>query len=252
MSWPGPFKAVMIQSLTTALTVHLKKNTMRPFLFLVMSLLTLGPVSAQKNLSGAFGYTLPVTKAQPPKDKTAIPGGQLVLVKMEDNKYRFWLDVLTGPPGYNRGETDGTISFVNDTASFDNSYEDAEHPCILHFRISGNKITINSHSTSFNCGFGNGVNADGDYTYLKQQPVLDNNWLRKEYPSTPMAKASSGKTEIFQDENCLVPFSPKKYFNKGDRFLSIAETTKSVYTEYFTAPGSFLWGWVRKSEVSSE
>lgn len=225
---------------------------MRRFLSLVIVLCAIWPASAQKNLSGAYGYTLPVSKAQPPKDKTAVPGGQLVLVKMEGNKYRFWLDVLTGPPGYNRGETDGTISFLNDTASFDNSYEDAEHPCILQFRITGNKISVNSHSTSFNCGFGNGVNADGDYTFLKQQPVLDNNWLRKEYLSTPMVKAGSGKTEIFQDENCLVPFSPKKYFSKGESFLSIAETTKSVYTEYFSSPGTFCWGWIRKTEISTE
>ena len=35
--------------------------------------------------------------------------------------------------------------------------------------------------------------------------------------------------------------TPKRFFNKGDSFLSIAETTKSVYTEYFTAPGKFTW-----------
>lgn len=207
---------------------------------------------AQKDLTGAYGYTLPVQKTQPPKDKTAVPGGYVVLVKMEDTKYRFWLDVLTGPPGYNRGETDGTITFVNDTASFDNTYEDAENPCILKFKITGNTITVASQSTSFNCGFGNGVSADADYPRLKTQPVLDNKWLRKEYPNTPMATANSGKVEVFQDENCLVPFSPKKFFSKGDSFLSIAETTKSIYTEYFTAPGKFLWGWIRKTDVNTE
>lgn len=195
---------------------------------------------------------MPVSKTQPPKDKTAIPGGQLVLIKMEENKYRFWLDVLTGPPGYNRGETDGTIVFINDTASFDNTFEDAENPCILKFKLTGNVININSQSTSFNCGFGNGVNADGDYTRLKTQPTLDNKWLRKEYSSSPMATATANKAELFQDENCLVPFSPKKYFNKGDSFLSIAETTKSIYTEYIPSAGKFIWGWIRKPDVTTE
>ena len=203
----------------------------------------------QKDLSGAYGYTLPAQKSQPPKDKTAIPGGELVLVRMEENKYRFWLDVLTGPPGYNRGETDGTISFINDTASFDNTFEDAEHPCILKFKLAGNNIEINSQSTSFNCGFGNGVNADGTYPRLKTQPVLDNKWLRKEYPNTPMATIGADRAEIFQDENCLLPFSPRKYFVKGDTFLNIAETQKSVYTENIPAPGKFTWGWLRKSDV---
>ena len=219
---------------------------------LLIAAITAFTSTAQKDLSGAYGYTLPSSKTQPPKDKTAIPGGQLVLVKMEDNKYRFWLDVLTGAPGYNRGETDGTITFVNDTASFDNTFEDAEKPCILKFKLTGNTITVSSQSTSFNCGFGNGVTADGDYPRLKMQPVLDNKWLRKEYNSSPMATATAGKTELFQDENCMVPFSPKKYFNKDERFLSIAETTKSIYTEYFTAPGKFIWGWIRKSDVKNE
>ncbi len=216
----------------------------------ILLLLSTGLVAvSQKDLSGAYGYTLPTEKAQPPKDKTAIPGGQLVLVKMEDSKYRFWLDVLTGPPGYNRGETDGTIIFVNDTASFDNTFEEAKNPCILKFRLTGNTISIDSRSTSFNCGFGNGVNADGDYTRIKTQPVLDNNWLKREYNSSPLASATAVKTELFQDENCLVPFIPKRYFTKGDSFLSIAETALSIYTEHFPAPGIFIWGWIRKSDV---
>lgn len=218
------------------------------FLLLLLSTLT---TSGQKDLSGAYGYTLPVSKTQPPKDKTAIPGGQLVLVKMEGSKYRFWLDVLTGPPGYNRGETDGTITFVNDTASFDNTFEDAENPCILKFKRNGTTLTIISHSTSFNCGFGNGVAADGDYPRLKTQPVLDNKWLKKEYPNTPMATATSGKTEVFQDENCFVPFSPRVFFAKGDTFLSIAETAKSIYTEYIPANGKFIWGWIKKSDIKT-
>jgi len=225
---------------------------MKGSLFAILLLLFSVQAYSQKDLAGAYGYAMPLQKPQPPKDKTAIPGGQLVLIKLENNKYRFWLDVLTGPPGYNRGETDGTITFVNDTASYDNTFEDAENPCMLRFKLTGNTITINSHSTSFNCGFGNGVHADGDYTRLKTQPVLDSKWLHKEYPGTPMATAHAGKTELFQDENCLVPFSPKKYFNKGDSFLSIAETAKSIYTEYIPSPGKFIWGWIKKSDVKTE
>ena len=78
---------------------------------------------------------------KPPKgEENSGPSGSLVLVRMDGNKYRFWLDVIIGRPDYNRGETDGTITFVNDTASFDNTYEDAEHPCILKFKLAGNTI----------------------------------------------------------------------------------------------------------------
>lgn len=203
--------------------------------------------SSQNNLSGAYGYSL--SNEAHPKDKMAVPGGTLVLLKMEDNKYRFWLDVLNGPPGWNRGETDGTITFSNDTASFDNTFEDAEHPCILKFKVSGNTININSQSTSFNCGFGNGVNADGDYAKLKTQPVFDNGWLKKEYHESPAFIVKANKAEVFQDENGLRPFDKKQYFVKGDKLLSIAETGKTIYTEFITPSGKFIYGWIKKVDL---
>lgn len=231
----------------TAVAAALKRATL--LLLFGAAVLT---ADAQKDLSGAYGYTLPTTKAQPPKDKTAIPGGQLVLLKMEGNKYRFWLDVLTGPPNYSRGETDGTIVLVNDTASFDNTFEGAGTPCILKFQLSGNTFSISSPETSsYNCGFGKGVSAKGEYKRLAVQPALDNNWLRKEYSSSPTATAGK-KTEIFQDENCFVPFSPRKFIAKGESFLSIAETEKSIYTEQIPSPGKFTWGWIKKSDAGSE
>jgi hypothetical protein len=67
-----------------------------------------------------------------------------------------------------------------------------------------------------------------------------------------MATVTDNKAEVFQDENCLVPFSPRKFFVKGDTFLSIAETSKSIYTEYFSSAGKFIWGWIRKSGVNTE
>ncbi|HMU47046.1 MAG TPA: hypothetical protein PKC72_11800, partial [Chitinophagaceae bacterium] len=104
----------------------------------------------QENFTGVYGYSMPLENNTAAKEKSAVPGGRLVLIKMEGNQYRFWLDVLTGPPGYNRVETDGTITFRNDTASFDNTYEDAADPCILKFKKTGKTISINSQSTSFN------------------------------------------------------------------------------------------------------
>ncbi len=204
---------------------------------------------AQANLSGAYGYSMKI-EGNPGNDKDATgPKGTLVLLRMEDNKYRFWLDVTIGWPNYNVGETDGTITFVNDTASFDNTFEDATTPCILKFKLNGTTININSLSTSFNCGFGNGVNADGDYARLKTQPVLNNDWLKKEYHQSPTITITSNKAELFQDENGLRPFTKKQYFVKGDKLLSIAETEKTVYTEFISASGKFIYGWIKKTDV---
>jgi hypothetical protein len=218
-------------------------------LILVICLAFFTSVSFSQDHSGAYGYILKLEGPQPAKAKSAIPGGTLVLQKMEGNKYRFWLDVLNGPPGYNRGETDGTIILVNDTASFDNTFEGAIVPCILKFKKTGNTINIYGFSSSYNCGFGNGVTAEADYTWLKSQPSLNNDWLRKEYPESPMATTDKDKVEVFQDENCKMSFTPKAFLSKGNNFLSIADTENSIYTEHYSSPGKFTWGWVKKSDI---
>lgn len=220
-------------------------------IFLFVALLATFVVTAQPNLSGAYGYSF---KPEGPtgNDKQATgPAGKLVLLKMEGNKYRFWLDVTIGWPNYNVGETDGTISFVNDTASFDNTFEDATNPCILKFKLTGTTITINSMSTSFNCGFGNGVNADGEYKKLKTQPALNNAWLKKEYPQAPTIVITAGKAELYQDQNALHPFVPQYYFVKGDKLLNISETKTTVYVEFITVKGQLMYGWIKKTDVKT-
>ena len=104
-------------------------------------------------------------------------------------------------------------------------------------------------SSSFNCGFGNGVNADGDYTRLATQPLLNNDCLKKEYIQSLKFIITDNKAELFQDENCLRSFTQKQYFVKGDELLSITETEKTIYTEYISTTGKFVYGWIKKSSV---
>lgn len=207
---------------------------------------------AQENFTGVYGYSMPLENNSSVKEKSAVPGGRLVVIKMEGNQYRFWLDVLTGPPGYNRGETDGTITFRNDTASFDNTYEDAADPCVLKFKKTGKTISINSQSTSFNCGFGNGVNADGEYTWLEKQEILNNDWLKKQYPQAPKFKIASAKAEMYSDQDGFKSFNNKLLVSKGDAFLNIAETEKTVYTEFIDKNGYLKWGWIRKIDIKTD
>lgn len=203
--------------------------------------------NSQTNYSGLYSYSFKPKGNPPATEKDRGPSGQLVLLKMDGNLYRFWLDVTIGWPNYHVGETDGTITFVNDTASFDNTFEDAENPCMLKFQFSNNVITINSQSTSFNCGFGNGVHADGEYSFAKVQPKLDNVWLQKEYYSSPTMEVVKNKTQLYSDENCL--YAKTQYFIKGTRLLSIAENKTSIYTEFVTPDGKFIYGWLNKKDV---
>lgn len=218
---------------------------MKKIFFLFVIAFSFCYASAQTNYAGTYAYT--AANPDYPKDKNAIPGGTLVLVKMEGNKYRFWLDVLNGPPGWNRGETDGTISFAGDSASFDNTYEDATHPCILKFKMVKNTINVNSQSTSFNCGFGNGVTADGDYPKLKVQPVIDNKWLNDQYHESPVVTISSKKALLYHDENCRM--QKEGSIAKGISLLNISETENTFYTEYINPQGKFIYGWIKKTDI---
>jgi len=219
----------------------------RNFYLVVCFLLSVTIVSGQVNFTGVYGYsslTINVTEA---KEKTAVPGGSLVLIKISGSQYRFWLDVLGGPPAYDRGETDGTITFTNDTASFDNSYED-DSPCMLKFKIDGKTITIENESSSTACGFGNGVTAGGEYTWLTKQEKLDNEWLEKQYPQATKIKVSS-TTELYSDPDGYRSFANKILVAKGNDYLNIAESEKTIYTEFISKEGTLKWGWIRKTAI---
>lgn len=207
-------------------------------------------VTAQRDLSGAYGYTSsPQAENVPEAEKDNGYSGTLILLKMEGNTYRFFLEVTTGWPNYHIGELDGTIVFKNDSATYSDADEDPEEPCILKFRVNGETIQINSMNTSFNCEFGQGVYADGDFPWLKKQPQLNNAWLRREYSQSPRARVTATKAVIYKDEKCMVPYTPGKYFIKDDELLAIAESGKSIYTEFITPSGKLVYGWVLKKDI---
>ncbi|MCB0739905.1 MAG: hypothetical protein KDB92_02365, partial [Chitinophagaceae bacterium] len=62
--------------------------------------------------SGKYSYAFPPSGNPPKTEKNRGPSGQLYLLKMHDNLYRFWLDITNGWPSYHVGETDGTIQIV--------------------------------------------------------------------------------------------------------------------------------------------
>lgn len=204
---------------------------------------------AQADYSGVYGYP-----AGPAPDSVIAQGEKgrtvsLVLLRMNGSTYRFWLDINKGGPSYASGLTDGTLTFKNDTASFDNTFEMAKRSCVLHFRITNNVISLKADSHSADCGFGNGVVADGEYPRLPNQPLPNNNWLKEQYSQSPVATVITEKAELYEDED---GFRKKPFqFKKGDTMLSIAEGKQTFYTEYITPEGKFVFGWLKKSTVKT-
>jgi hypothetical protein len=222
---------------------------MRSFLFL-SSFILFGIASfSQSNFSGIYSYSFKAAGNPPQEHVNEGPAGSLSLLKMDGNKYRFWLDVNIGWPSYNQGIVDGTLTWKNDAAFFEVNFEGDEHPCQLYFKKKGNMITIDSRSTSFNCGFGHGVSADGDYARDKKQPLMNAAWLKEQYSQSSYMVVVAKKALLYQDEAGLRPYPAGTYFVKGNRLVNIDELENTVYTEFITPAGKFVYGWVRKKDV---
>ena len=222
---------------------------MKKILIILFCLMAYGQLFAQADYSGKYSYAFPPSGNPPKTEKNRGPSGQLYLLKMHDNLYRFWLDITNGWPSYHVGETDGTIQIVNDTSSFDNTFEGASDECILKFKIHQKTIKIQSSDNAFNCGFGAGVTADGEYKFDKVQPIFNNAWLRKQYYMSPTVEVIKNKVSLYKDENCHYP--KPFFFKKGDRFLSIAENKDNIYTEFIDAKNNFVYGWLPKTTIKT-
>jgi hypothetical protein len=213
------------------------------FSVLCISTICLGQI----NYSGEYGYSFK-PQGKPPKDEAGEgPQGNLTLLKIDENVYRFWLDVNKGWPSYNMGEADGTITIKGDSAVSDNTYESAENKCLLHFYFKKDKVVIATDANGFDCGFGHGVYADGDYKRKKKQPVMNNAWLKKQSQEAEPYKVVAVKAVLYDDENLTK--AKKQYFIKGDVVLNIKENDKAIYTEFIAANGKFIYGWIKKSDL---
>lgn len=213
-----------------------------------ITLLILAGIIAQgqPDYSGVYGYTSAPADSSAGKNEMG-RAVSLTLIRVEGTKYRFWLDVNRGWPSYASGATDGVITFKNDTASFDNTFETANKPCILHFRIKGTTISIDCDAHSADCGFGNGVTANDEYPRFGKQPALNNAWLKEQYDQSPSATIIADRADVYEDEDGL--HKKSQYFVKGDTIISIAESKNTIYTEYITPQGKFVYGWLRKSAL---
>ena len=201
----------------------------------------------QTNYTGEYGYS-EKPQGKPPKDEASNgPEGTVTFYKIGDNVYRFWLDVNIGWPSYNQGTTNGTITVKGDSALSDNTYAGAEGKCLLHFYFKKDVVTIVTDGSGSDCGFGNAVYADGDFKRKKKQPIINNAWLKNQTPGATGYTVTAEKTMIY--ENAKLTKAKKQYFIKGDVLLNVDENDNAIYTEFITANGKFIYGWIKKSEL---
>jgi hypothetical protein len=106
--------------------------------------------------------------------ESAEGGGYLAIKKQKGDSLKFELDINIGAPNYNSGTATGVMKLENNVAIFKTTEYSEEEPCSITFTFnSDNSILIEQNAvSSFSCGFGNNVFANGLYTKQKDTVIF--------------------------------------------------------------------------------
>ncbi len=219
------------------------------FAFVFFSLFALYAFS-QADFSGVYGKKEPLSKEMRDffKDQKPEAGDfgydlKLILKKTNGEKYKFWLYVNKGFPSYNSGQIDGFVEFKADSALFllpDSIYGG----CKLLFNYKRSFVFVNHDYGS--CGFGANVTAQGKYPFKNKVVKTSDIKSIFQYEVDEMIIKSS-KAFIYKTATDQQP--TKQYFIKGDTILNLAEEEGWIYTEYISARGKFISGWIKKTDI---
>lgn len=98
-------------------------------------------------------------------------GGYLAIEKQDDGSLKFELDITNGAPNYHTGTATGTMPLDGNVATFETTEFDGD--CKITFTFNDNSVEIKQVSgNDFECGFGQGVVAQGTYTKDKDEAIF--------------------------------------------------------------------------------
>jgi hypothetical protein len=102
-------------------------------------------------------------------------GGYLAIEKQEDDSLKFELTLKLGAPNPSSGSVTGMLSLEDNIAVFTTSEYSPEDPCAITFTFKeDNTIEIKQNEgSSFACGFGNRIFANGLYNKQKDEAVFE-------------------------------------------------------------------------------
>jgi hypothetical protein len=123
--------------------------------------------------------TFAQSKAQAPKDRlTAKYAGyyslgknankervaSFIIYPETDSTVLFYFDSNIGPPSYSMGSYYGRITVKGDSAMFYKKTDPSiDSTCKWKFVFSKKKLLLQTIDGQYNCGFGHGVTADGEF-----------------------------------------------------------------------------------------
>jgi hypothetical protein len=102
-------------------------------------------------------------------------GGYLVIEEQADASLKFELNLNTGAPNYSSGSLTGVLKVEDNVAIFNTTEYSEEEPCMITFTFnSDNSILIKQNEgSSFSCGFGNRVFANGLFAKQKDEAIFN-------------------------------------------------------------------------------
>ena len=86
--------------------------------------------------------------------------GGLLLVFQEGKEARFQLECNRGGPSYNSGFLEGKMTIHGSSGVFKSN---ENGPCEILFEFRKNRVLVKHNNEAWECGFGYGVLATGDY-----------------------------------------------------------------------------------------
>lgn len=98
--------------------------------------------------------------------------GHLALIQ-DGSTVRFQLQLQAGPPGYNMGIISGEFVLDKQQGVF---FSDENGPCQLTFTFSDQTVVIKTDPEQMECGFGNGVYADGTFPRSSSDTPTFEDW----------------------------------------------------------------------------
>ncbi|RXK62591.1 hypothetical protein ESA94_06220 [Lacibacter luteus] len=221
------------------------------FVFIFVAFL-ISPAYSQTDFSGVYGKREPLSKEMREFFKEQKPVSddfgydlKLILKKVSGFRYKFWLYVNKGFPSYNSGQIDGFVEFKADSALYllsDSIYGG----CKLLFKNKESSFFVEHDYEYGGCGFGANVTAHGTYP-LKSRLVKTNDIKSVYQFEVEELIIKNAKAFIYSTATEKQP--TKQYFIKGDKILNITEQEDRIYTEYISANGKFISGWINKGDI---
>ncbi|MEI6123467.1 MAG: hypothetical protein WCQ95_07535 [Bacteroidota bacterium] len=96
--------------------------------------------------------------------------GVMYVYAETDSSILFYLELNRGAPSYSMGSIYNSVKIKNDTGTFYTKFAYATDGCKWIFRFSKNRLTLATVNSAYDCDFGHGVFADGDFKRTSNIP----------------------------------------------------------------------------------